>query len=630
MIKHSTLIRMLLVVAISVAALAAVQPSQAQSAPLKDCTLKLGAQGTGAFPAKCGEISVPENYDAPGGRKLTIRFMVLPKINKGNTLPPVYHLEGGPGFSAITQYGQVWHPAYRLINQNHDIVLIDQRGTGESAPLQCQNMVDRAFDDLKTILPADQEGIEQASRLAACSAKVRATADPAQYHSSVLARDTDAVRAALGHEKIALFGTSYGTWLAQFYIKAYADRLWGVILEASVGPWDNFLADTALDSGLNSVFALCAANERCNSLYPDLPTKLKATLEKLDAAPVQVNGVSSLTAKTYPVTINGDRLLIALRNMAAQGSLVGSIPQAVTQAASGTFTFPSSVLVSLAEQSPFFGQHYSILCAEQVIPLGAAAKGNPAEFGTLDNLANYQTACRAWRSAQLDPASLTAPSGPTPVLFLAGALDPITPVAYAEAGAKRFPNSTLAVFPYEGHGVMPFNRCAQDLAVAFLANPTQQLDTACTAQNTPPAFIGAYSVRLTRYEGATFTANVPEGWAQRATQDGMVFFEGTGATPELLGLGVYTNVAAAQLLPRAEAAVKARYGDLYEQATVNQLGVTIRQYTFSTPQGVYIGAVIAFGVGPIQRAVFYAGPPNVFTAAFSSVVVSIFSSLLPK
>lgn len=626
----SKLIRWLLVVALSVATLAAVQPIQAQGTPLKDCTLKLGAQGTGEFPAKCGTLTVPENYDAPGGRKIPISFMVLPKANKSSTLPPVYHLEGGPGFSAITQYGQVWHPAYRLINQNHDIVLIDQRGTGGSAPLQCQNMADRAFDDLKTILPADQEGIEQASRLAACFAKVRADADPTQYHSSVLARDTDAVRAALGHQKIALFGTSYGTWLAQFYAKAYADRLWGVILEASVGPWDNFLADTALDSGLNAVFALCAADERCNSLYPDLPAKLKATVAKLDATPAQVNGTSSLTAKTYPVTINGDRLLIALRNMAAQGSVVGAIPQAVTQAATGTFTLPSSILVALSEQSPFFGQHYSILCAEQVVPLGAAAKGKTAEFGTLDNLANYQAACRAWRAAQLDPASLTAPTGPTPVLFLAGALDPITPVAYAEAGAKRFPNSTLAVFPYEGHGVMPFNRCAQDLAVAFLADPTQKLDTACTAQNTPPAFIGTYNVRLARYEGASFTANVPEGWAQKDTQNGMVFFESAAATPELLGLGVYTNVTAAQLLPRAESAVKSRYGEVYEQATLSQLGVTIRQYTFSTPQGVYIGAIIAFGVGPIQRAVFYAGPPNVFTAAFSSVVVSIFSSLLPK
>lgn len=613
----------------------------AQTTPLQACTLKTGPQGGGEMAALCGVVQVPENWaqEQSGGRKLDLHVAVVPAKNKDAKQPPIFHMEGGPGASAIKMFSEIWYSAYTDLNQDHDIVLIDQRGTGQSASLQCTELTETSLADLATDVGDDPK--EFAPDLEACLTRLAATNDPALFTTAALVEDTNAVRQALGYDRINLFGSSYGTWQAQFYLARYGEHVNAAVLEGVIGPWDNGFVEVGpnFEEALNKTFALCEADTACNAAYPDLPGKLAQALERLDKQPAEVTGTSSLTGKNYPVLVTRARLLDALRNMPAQGSLIAAIPQAVAQAALGAYTLPATVLVALAEQgeSMSMGQHYSILCAEvfafvtdeQVKQVAGSFYGQGEEYVNA-----YREACKVWRSAEIDAAAL-APAAPNvPTLLLSGAFDPITPTKYAEATAARLPNSTLAVFPYEGHGILPFNGCAQRLAAAIYANPAQKPDTSCTANNPKPAFIGAYRVKFVPFQdpAGRFTANVPEGWSLRPNSPGdtMTFLQSPEAVPQVLGIAVHDGLSGTELHDAAGQAVMAAFGPLEQQATLSQLGVTISQFGLKIDGEVYIGGLLSFGLFNQSRAVWYAAPPNIFTAGFTDLVTAIFTSVVPR
>ncbi len=608
--------------------------AQTSTLTLTDCELPIGAQGTQKQAAKCGVLSVPEDYSTPDGRQIEIHVAVVPARNSESRRAPIFHFEGGPGASAIEYYGLAWYSAYVDLNEQHDIVLIDQRGTGKSASLQCTEITNAAFDDLARDLSPETELEESKQRLAACLTRLAATNDPQHYITANLARDTDAVRAALGYEKINLFGSSYGTWLGQFYLRQFGANVNAAVLEGTVGPWDKpfLLANTHAEAAIQRVFDLCAADAACNRAYPDLNAKLAQALARLQT-PVRVTGTSSLTGKSYPVVLNAPRLLTALRTMPYQASLIGSLPQAVSQAASGTYTLPATVLIAAAEQPISYGMNLSIVCAEDAafyteallesIPQSAMFSGVPTD--------TYTDVCRVWRSAELEAADVAPISSDVPTLFLSGDFDPITPPAFTEATQARFPNSSVARFPNQGHTILPNNLCAQRLVSAFYTDPSLH-DTACTANDAAIAFVGALRFDYETFIGEAFSVRVPKGWQNDGTGGGMLFFsstEGEGA-PDLLGVALYDVAGGAPLQKAAFESISGRYRNLSEQATIAQLGVTIAQYTFSTDQEVYIGALITFGFGGQSRAVWYAAPANRFTAGFSSVAVEVFGSIFPR
>src|SRR5262249_13909148 len=154
---------------------------------------------------------------------------------------PIFHFEGGPGASAITNFGQTFFGAYRDLRQDHDVVLVDQRGTGLSSSIQCTEATDKALEDLGKPEESDEGTATFITRLTACLNRLSATTDPAFYTSTVLADDTDAVRAALGYDQIDVIGVSYGTWLGQIYLRRHGEHVHAMVLDSLAGPWNFYL-----------------------------------------------------------------------------------------------------------------------------------------------------------------------------------------------------------------------------------------------------------------------------------------------------------------------------------------------------------------------------------------------------
>jgi len=159
---------------------------------------------------QCGWLEVAENPAEPHGRQIRIRVARVPARDRVVEPDPLVFFAGGPGQAATETWPVVAH-ALRKVNQSRDILLVDQRGTGQSNPLKCPEI------EVEEALATDWDELARATR--ECLASL--DGDPRFYTTTVAMHDIDAARAALGYEKVNLYGGSYGTRAAQVRPRAH-------------------------------------------------------------------------------------------------------------------------------------------------------------------------------------------------------------------------------------------------------------------------------------------------------------------------------------------------------------------------------------------------------------------------
>ena len=595
--------------------------------PLTACQLAVGiGDAKRSIDAQCGTLAVPEDYTHPQGQTLTLHFMILPPLKPNANGLPIFHLEGGPGASAITTFGEAWFAAYESLRQDHSVVLIDQRGTGQSSSLQCTEITGPALDDLAQITTLAADQTQSAKRLAACLARLFKTTDPQFYTTNALADDTDAVRAALGYDQIELFGNSYGTSLGQIYLKRHGDHVAGLVLDSVTAPWNHWTLDAANNGqvAFDKLLALCQADADCNEAYPDLSGDLQTALQKLQNNPVSITALSALTATPHTVGMTADRLREAIYQLLYNSANSTAIPSAIHAAAQGDYTLPAGILIAEAEQADMVSQglYQSVVCSEIVPFITPALIKQYAQnntFSVLEPPESYADDCKAWRSAELSPDDVAPVTSDRPVLILSGDLDPITPVKYGQETHARLSHSTLAVFPYEAHGVLPNSKCAQNLVVAFLAAPTQTLDTSCTANDLKPLFVGAYKVKLIPFSApnATFSGIAPRGWTPE--QVGPLTFFTSPDKKQFAAAGIFKNETAKLAQQAVIDTLTKRYGtvEVEQTQTVSVLfvSITVVAHAMDQPDQAYLGTIILRSQGTDTYVAWQAAPTAWFQAA---------------
>jgi len=177
--------------------------------------------------ARCGTLMVFENPETQTGRQIGLHIVVLPAVSRSPAPNPLFFLTGGPGQAATESFLSL-QAAFQDINRERDIVLVDQRGTGQSHPLRCEFPEETDFDENTDIQPFLEDCLSELD------------ADPALYTTSIAMQDLDQVREALGYETINLYGVSYGTRAALTYLRLYPERVRTMILDGVVAqplPW---------------------------------------------------------------------------------------------------------------------------------------------------------------------------------------------------------------------------------------------------------------------------------------------------------------------------------------------------------------------------------------------------------
>ena len=437
--------------------------------------------------ALCGTFKVFENRATKQGRQIDLNIVVLPALRADATPDPLFFLAGGPGQGAA-KMAKTIREMYRRVQTDRDIVLVDQRGTGRSNPLNC----DSDDDSLEAVMETQESVL---ARLKACLAGY--DADLTQYTTTIAMDDLDDVRAYLGYDQINLYGGSYGTRAGLVYMRQHGAHVRTAVLDG-VAPTNMrlplfFPRDS--ERAFNLLVKDCEADEGCRKAYPNLGGRFRALMARLKENPPTVN-------VTHPRTgVRGDIRL--------EARLVANVVVVVLYSPMASALVPA--IVARAEQNDFqgmlalaalndgggepnmsVGMQLSVICAEDAPRITAEEARRESEGSLFGEyvMRTQQDACAFWPRGAVDAAYYEPVTAAIPTLVMSGELDPVTPPVWGEQIAKHLPASMHVVVPGTGH-TAGGTGCGLRIIRNFIdAGTTDNLDTSCVATvRRPPFFL---------------------------------------------------------------------------------------------------------------------------------------------
>lgn len=436
----------------------------------------------------CGSIRRPLNATAPSeDASIDIHFAVLPAINPLHPQEAILGFAGGPGQAAFDAAATFAY-ALRYARQSRDMLLIDQRGTGKSGLLQCDGM------DLTSQFALDENKLDiaEVTRRETELCRDQLQVDLSHYTTVAAAADFEAVRLALGYQKLHLYGGSYGTRMAQEYMRQYPAAVLTATLDGVVPFSQSFAAmGAASDASLEAVYAYCDASPACRQQFPDARAQLQQLQQTLTESTISTTVRHPRTYELIEFKLTRAKLQQALRFALYRNSTRAMLPLVIDQASKGDY----SALVGLMLAQDIAanlsaGVNFAVVCGEDR-PFWTAQ--SQAEFGQSDLgqswLQGAEASCKVW---QVKPvaADYTAPlHTDTPVLLLSGGLDPVTPPSWAELAMAKMRNARHLVAPHATH-IVGIQSCAPTLISQFINQQSAaELDAGCLQQELRKAFL---------------------------------------------------------------------------------------------------------------------------------------------
>jgi pimeloyl-ACP methyl ester carboxylesterase len=457
--------------------------------------------------AYCGTLRVFENRQTRQGRQIDLNIVVLPALSPGSKPDPLFFLAGGPGQGAA-KLAPVVREMFRRVQTDRDIVLVDQRGTGKSNPLDCEP----DDDSLKAFNEPDRTSLD---RLKTCMAKY--DADLTQYTTTIAMDDLDDVRAYLGYARINIYGGSYGTRAGLVYMRRHGDRVRSAVLDG-VAPTNMRLplyfprdAQRALDLLVKD----CEADEPCRTTYPNLGQRIRDLMTRLEQDPPLVKVTHPRTGETGEIRLEARLVANVIAGTLYSPMASSLIPAVVARAEQNDFQ-GMLALASLgdgaSEPNMSVGMQLSVICAEDAPRVTAEEAGKAAE-GTLFGayvMRNQRLACEFWPRGHVDPAYYDPVTSSIPTLVLSGQLDPVTPPVWGDEVAAHLPASRHVVIPGTGH-TAGGTGCGARIIRGFIdRGTTDGLDTACaSAMHRPPFFVSPAGPDPSRAPAAAAARSTP-------------------------------------------------------------------------------------------------------------------------
>ena len=448
---------------VPVIALLAISTSGASELVLEECRISAGP----AFPgikARCGDFERPLDPEQPDGETIALRVAVVPALSLEPEPDPVVPLAGGPGQGAV-QFYTAYSGAFEALRSNRDILLVDQRGTGRSAPLRC--------DIGEDILEGSIGGPEAVRLTRECLDEL--PHDARFFTTSVAVRDLEAVREALGYPALNVYGVSYGSRVAQHYARRFPATTRTIVLDGVVPPARPLGPDIALESqrAVDDIFSRCAEDAACSERFPGLARNFAGLLEMLRESPVEMTVADPLSGEQREISFGAGEFAIAIRLLAYQPNTIALIPLFVHEAAKGNFDPLAAQFVTTTEglaDAIAVGMHNSVMCAED------AARYNLADIDRAALDASYLgpelvdmmlDVCSVWPAGPVDDDLDENLETDIPTLLLSGTADPITPPGYAMQAATGLKRAWLLTGKHQGHGQIAVG-CMPDIVAGFV------------------------------------------------------------------------------------------------------------------------------------------------------------------
>jgi pimeloyl-ACP methyl ester carboxylesterase len=452
----------------------------------EDC--RLSSTWLATVSAQCGVLSVPEDPANPDGRQIELFVARIPALSGTPEPDPVVLISGGPG-QATTELYLALRPAFEPLRREREIIVLDQRGTGRSNRLGCPSA---NADDLEI---SDLEQLR--TMVSTCVADL--DDDPRYYTTSVAVRDLERLRQALEVEEWNIYGISYGTRVAQHYLRRYPQRARAVIIdgvipsELALGP----AIATNAQASLEQILSRCAESAPCAAAFPDLPEKLETIRARLAQGPVQVSMPDPISGQPVDRVFSDRHLQTAIRLMSYAPPTAALLPLQLNEAYNGNYaplTAQAYMMIGELAESLSFPMHNAVACTEDVPFFDSSELENleATYLGTavIDALL---TVCSVWPVGELDGDLKEPLVSSTPTLLLSGEADPVTPPAYAEQVLVNLSSARHLIGPGQGHGLAAVG-CVPNLMRRFLQElDPLGLDAECLDREQPSPFFLDFS-----------------------------------------------------------------------------------------------------------------------------------------
>ncbi|MBX2881271.1 MAG: alpha/beta hydrolase [Granulosicoccus sp.] len=468
--------------------------AQTQSIEFTNCLIGSGQRKARA---ECADISVPLDPNDASANQLKLKVARISARRQTARLDAVTLVAGGPGQSALEAYANL-SSAFHHVIRDRDMILIDQRGTGQSSRLDCPAA--------SSITNRDGQADPAHARKLASECLESLSQDPRLFTTSVAVQDLEIIRQRLGISQWNIYGVSYGTRVALHYLRRYPEAVRTVTLDAVVppqialGPQIGPLAQRAL----NLIIERCQQSLGCKNAFGNIERHIAKLLTDLEQHPRSISYEDVSTGKLVERMFTKDDLVLTLRLMSYSSQTASILPSMLHEA------IENNNFASLARQadqqakqlgsSLAGGMHMSIVCTED-IPFVSEASSHSVQDPPQNGADTYigpgiidsiSAGCEPWPEGRIDPDFKQPLNSDVPALILSGGVDPITPPDYGDLVAASFKNARHIVNQQEGHMQLPFG-CMPRLLARFIdeANAAE-LDTQCLERLQPlPFFIDA-------------------------------------------------------------------------------------------------------------------------------------------
>jgi pimeloyl-ACP methyl ester carboxylesterase len=441
----------------------------------------------GVGSGRCGTYDVFENRLARRGRTIGLTLIVLP-ASTTRAKDPVFWLEGGPGGAATQAIGPVSQQYLRGLRDDHDLVFVDQRGTGSSNPLKCDDIGETPTD-----LDAYFGKLFPLPLIRACRDTLRRRADLTLYTTPIAMDDLDDVREALGYQRINLAAASYGTLAAQVYIRQHPTRVRSAFLVGVVTPRFRLPLPfaQAAQNALDRLFDDCMADRVCHGAFPNLKDEFDKVLARFGRGPLQIAIMDPASQHERSVMLERESYVEHVRALLYSTITARFVPLIVHQAFLNDFV-PFGIMatrVNLGGPTTARGLYFSVTCAEATpyITEQAIVDDTRGTFLGDRRVRAHIDACKEWPAGAVPKGFLDPLKSPIPIVMFSGDADGSTPPWIGKAAVKFLPHGRQIEAPHTGHQID--GPCTWDLMQAFFRTAAPMtLDASCVESARRPPF----------------------------------------------------------------------------------------------------------------------------------------------
>lgn len=468
----------------------------------------------------CGFVVVPQDRSKPNGTQIRVAAAVVHATAPHPAPDPIVFLEGGPSVGALRSFPLDFYFAGADFAADHDLVLVDTRGTGLSTPrLGCPEL-DRASVTAFYAGSSVNSRVRPLYEAALRHCRDRLTAagiDLAAYSSAESAADLDALRRALGVDDWNLLAVSADGVLGLTYLRLFPGHIRSVIVDSAASPqmlW-GLDYDRGLQQELEAIFAGCSANAACRAAYPGIRQRFYALVDRLNAHPVTIT-LPRFEPHPVRLVLDGAGVFVDVVGQIFPGDR--DFPESIHSLLDMMWAETHGQLVpvyrGLLGTGPVTNDHVddvvaqgksmSYLCHDQVgfitrADLRRAARDIPAlaprylapgyDLADGFSVPFSPAGCRVWGVGVADPQQFQPVTSSVPTLVLAGEYDTGIPPYVSRQIPPTLSHSVYVEIPASAHlqlaSYNPGSDCARAIAAQFLAHPARTPDTSCVADLPP-------------------------------------------------------------------------------------------------------------------------------------------------